>query len=205
MTTTIASVDVGGTGVTTSTGTGSNVLNTSPTLVTPTLSDSTSGGITLAVPAVAGSNTATLPAATGTVMVSGNMPAFSAYQSSAQTPSANTLTKIQFQSKEFDTANAFDSTTNYRFIPQVAGYYQVNGEINVSVTACNMYVVIYKNGSAFKFGSNPTSTTACGVNALIYFNGSTDYIELYGSISTSQALAATTAYTYFQASMVRSA
>ena len=37
-----------------------------------------------------------------------------------------TNTKIVFNAKEFDTANAFDSTTNYRFTPQVAGYYQFN-------------------------------------------------------------------------------
>ena len=37
MSLTIASLDVGGTGVTTSTGSGNNVLSTSPTLVTPAL------------------------------------------------------------------------------------------------------------------------------------------------------------------------
>ena len=154
MTTTIASVDVGGTGVTTSTGTGSNVLNTSPTLVTPTLGGSTSGGVILAVPSVAGSNTATLPAATGTVMVSGNMPAFSAYQSTAQTLSSSTITKIQFQTKEFDTASAFDNTTNYRFNPQVSGYYQVNSVIQVNSASTNMYAAIYKNGTNYKQGRN---------------------------------------------------
>jgi hypothetical protein len=44
MTTTIASVDVGGTGVTTSTGTGSNVLNSNPTITNPILGGATSGG-----------------------------------------------------------------------------------------------------------------------------------------------------------------
>jgi hypothetical protein len=40
------SVAVGGTGVTTSTGSGSNVLSTSPTLVTPLLGTPTSGVLT---------------------------------------------------------------------------------------------------------------------------------------------------------------
>jgi len=62
----------GGTGVTTSTGSGNNVLSTSPTLVTPALGGSTSGAVTLAVPAVAGTNTITFPASTGTVLTSGS-------------------------------------------------------------------------------------------------------------------------------------
>jgi hypothetical protein len=63
-------------------------------------------------------------------MVSGNMPAFSAYQSSGQTLSSATATKLNFQTEEFDTNNNFDSTTNMRFTPTVAGYYQVNGGLS---------------------------------------------------------------------------
>jgi hypothetical protein len=64
----------GGTGVTTSTGSGNNVLSTSPSLVTPSIgggganfSGSTSGTINLVSTAVAGSNTLTLPSLTGTL------------------------------------------------------------------------------------------------------------------------------------------
>ena len=61
------SVADGGTGVSTSTGSGSNVLSTSPTLLSPLIAGATSGAITLASPSVAGTNTITLPAQTGTV------------------------------------------------------------------------------------------------------------------------------------------
>jgi len=65
----------------------------------------------------------TLPAVTGTAMVSGNMPAFSAYANTNQTTSASYVaTKVQINTKEFDTNNNFDATTNYRFTPTVAGY-----------------------------------------------------------------------------------
>ena len=134
-----------------------------------------------------------------------NGPAFSAYQSSAQTLSTGVTTKIQFQSEEFDTNNNFDSTTNYRFTPTVAGYYQVTGEIQLGVIATSVAVYIYKNGSAFKYGVSPTNTGGAGITALVYLNGSTDYVELYGNIGAGQALSASSIFTYFQAVMVRGA
>ena len=66
--------------------------------------------------------------------VAGNGPAFSAYQSTAQSLPQNVITKIQFQTKEFDTANAFDAVTNFRFQPLVAGYYQVTGSFQIATT-----------------------------------------------------------------------
>lgn len=52
------------------TGTGLVVLATSPTITNPVLAGATSGGVTLAVPAVAGTNTVTIPAVTGNALVS---------------------------------------------------------------------------------------------------------------------------------------
>jgi hypothetical protein len=46
------------------------------------------------------------------------------------TITSNTFTKVQINTEEFDTNSNFDSTTNYRFTPTVAGYYQVNGSVN---------------------------------------------------------------------------
>jgi hypothetical protein len=134
-----------------------------------------------------GSNTATFPSATGTVMVSGNMPAFSAYYSgAAQTPAASTFTKIIFNTEDFDTANCFDSTTNYRFTPTVAGYYQINliccvGQNGSLLT--NYVAALYKNG--VRYASTSTGQIANGgygnqsISLIIFFNGSTDYVEAY--------------------------
>ena len=48
-------------------------------------------------------NLVTIPSVTGTAMVSGNMPAFSAYKSaSAQTIPNSTLTKITFDVESFE-------------------------------------------------------------------------------------------------------
>ena len=178
------------------------------------LSGDTSGTVTVSVPAVAGTNTATLPAATGTVMVSGNMPAFSAYQSAAQTISNNTQTKVQCNTEEFDTNSNYDNATNYRFTPTVAGYYQVSGSICFLITGSNAgcEVSIWKNGARFKAGVSMGLTTGGverpSVSTLIYMNGSTDYIEFYAYQSSGLSTNINTSSgidNYFQAVMVRSA
>ena len=176
------------------------------------LNGDTSGAITLAAPSVAGTNTATLPAATGTVMVSGNMPAFSVYSATVTTfSSALTFTKITLANKEFDTANCFDNTTNYRFTPTVAGYYQITGPWGLNNSATYAYAAIYKNGSSFKATlSYQNAGTSNFVSALVYMNGSTDYVEFYGAVqggsfpNTSFGNGAAL-YTYFQGVLVRAA
>ena len=177
------------------------------------ISGDTSGAITLSAPAVSGTNTATLPAATGTVMVSGNMPAFSAYANSAQTITTATITKIQFNVEEFDTANCFDSTTNYRFTPNVAGYYQINCQLAIgsTITLTREIVYLYKNSSTFKYGTDiqGNGIQQDGVlSTLVYANGTTDYFEIYTYTTGAGTIAiagGTNNQNYFQASMVRSA
>jgi hypothetical protein len=178
------------------------------------LNSSGGGSITLNEPATASNFTQTLPAATGDVMVSGNMPAFSAYLSANQTPISNFIfTKVQCNTEEFDTASAYDNATNYRFTPQVAGYYQVNGSVNItSTTNSEILCAIYKNGSVFKWGLYQSRVAQANdgssiVSALIYLNGSTDYVELYGYIAGTGTLQfiGTQTRTYFQATLVRTA
>jgi hypothetical protein len=168
------------------------------------LQSSGGGQITIQEPTTASNFTATLPAATGEVMVSGNMPAFSAYQSSAQTLSNNTFTKLQFQTEEWDTANCFDNTTNYRFTPNVAGYYLVTGSMTLGSSNSNNFVQVYKNGSVFRYGSQNTVDRS-QICVQVYLNGSTDYIELYGRVVTGQVLDASSTNTWFQASLIRTA
>lgn len=131
-------------------------------------------------------NLVTIPSVTGTAMVSGNMPAFSAYYNGSQTNySAATWTKLTLNAEDFDTASCFDSTTNYRFTPNVAGYYQITLTISAAQsgsTTNSNNLAIYKNGSLYKGVTNVSITGqyyGTTISLIIYMNGSTDYVEGY--------------------------
>jgi hypothetical protein len=136
-------------------------------------------------------------------------PAFSAYRNtSTQTLSSGTTTKLQFNGESFDTDNCFDSTTNYRFTPNKAGYYQIHiqGQIYLaSSTFCGLR--IYFNGSAVR-----NQQTLSGedqrpsISALLYFNGSTDYVEAYAYVNANGNFdaAATNQANYFSGVWIRS-
>ena len=133
-------------------------------------------------------------------------PVFSAYQSAAQSLPTTTFTKLQFQTKEFDLGTYFDAVTNFRYLPLVAGYYQVTGGFQLATTVTTAIVSIYKNGAAFKnTGSDATSGRAYG-SALVFLNGSTDYVELFASqAAAAQNTGTGASATYFQAVLVRAA
>jgi hypothetical protein len=176
----------------------------------PSGSASGTGSMTIAAPVTNSNQTATLPDATGTVMVSGNMPAFSAIQTAGQSFSSATATKIAFNSKEWDTANCYDPTTNYRFTPNVAGYYQISSAVGMNATGGSTGLIfIYKNGSAYRRGtqtSSAGSTYDATVSSLIYFNGTTDYVEGYMYLSgTSPTTSIDSTSNWFTGVLVRSA
>jgi len=148
-----------------------------------------------------------VPAASG--------PAFRAYRNTSQQSfSQNTHTKIQFNAESYDTANCFDSTTNYRFTPNVAGYYQIN--MGVSFSGVNASttkeLTIYKNGSAsaliFSSAGSGTPGATCTFNGsdLIYFNGTTDYVEgyVYDSDASARNVVNGESKSYFSGVWIRS-
>jgi len=114
-------------------------------------------------------------------------PAFSAVSSGTQSITSSTYTKVQFATENFDTNSNFDSTTNHRFTPTVAGYYQVNATLDCEGAGSqNIFVgMIYKNGSenapGIRFLDIRVSSTLIRTtgSSLIYMNGTTDYLEVY--------------------------
>ena len=175
---------------------GQNGLNAPLSLTSPALGTPSSLVLT---------NATGLPQAGLGTNVAGNGPTFSYYQSSAQTLSANTITKLTFTSSEWDTTGGMYASS--RFTPTIAGYYQIFGGAALSSVAAGMLAYVYKNGSVFKktTNTNPSSSSGVGGSFLVYCNGSTDYIEIYAQIAVSQALVTGIADTYFQGVLVRSA
>lgn len=150
--------------------------------------------------------------------VAGNGPTFSVYRASSnQSVSNNTWTKVQLNAENWDTANAFDSTTNYRFQPTVAGYYQLSGGIFMSGTSMTFFALeIRINGNETFIGPHlAISSTSVDIyptsSALAYLNGSTDYAELWGYVAGSGlTFRSGSAYpgqmaTWFTGSLVRAA
>lgn len=141
----------------------------------------------------------------------GTGPAFSATTNVAQTPTSGVATKVQFNTEEFDTANCFDPTTNYRFTPNVAGYYSVVFSLLWNSITANTYegAMIYKNGGLYKatliLSGSITSQNQVTTTAIIYMNGSTDYIEAYAYHNGTAQTNANSVYTFFQAALVRAA
>ena len=152
-----------------------------------------SGTFTIASPNTNSSYTLSLPENTGTIITTGSTfagtgPAFSAYNTSSQSISNNTFTKVTLQTEVFDTNSCFDNSTNYRFTPNVAGYYQINAVVRVTGTSLTGGIAaVYKNGSVYSYGQAFDGVTTTSANVIysevIYFNGTTDYVELYGYIT----------------------
>jgi hypothetical protein len=93
-------------------------------------------------------------------------------------------------------------------VPNVAGYYFINGVINyVGAAVTENILAVYKNGSIFYRGPDWASTYGSGVTALVYMNGSTDYVELYHYFTAggNKDINGSFYVTNFQGYMVRSA
>lgn len=153
--------------------------------------------------------TADSTAATGlkwaTAGGSSSGPTFFAYLNANQTGiSSNVWTKVNYNAELWDTDNCFD-TSNGRFTPNKAGYYEIKAYAAGRATG---NLNIYKNGSNYLWMPYfYNDGEGGGGSALIYFDGSTDYVEVYGrqSGTSLQYYGMTGTYqTFFQGVWIRS-
>jgi hypothetical protein len=144
-----------------------------------------------------------------------NGPAFSAYASATlQTITSDSQQKVLFQTEEFDTDGCYASS---RFTPTVEGYYQLNSEVRLDGASGTgeMMIVIWKNGSEHKRGTNQQGTQiatnfwAMTVSSLVYANGTGDYFEIYVQQGSGGNVTVTAVdspnITWFNGAMVRGA
>ena len=131
----------------------------------------------------------------GSATVGGdNTPAFSVKRHNAtQSISSATNTKVQFNTEVFDTDNAYDSSTNYRFtVPSgKSGKYFFNAKISASGGNANLNrasVMLFKNGSLdnkifIGFETNPIRTFSSQISAVMDLAVS-DYVEVFAYYET---------------------
>jgi len=131
-------------------------------------------------------------------------PAFSAKRATSdQSVTSGVFTKVALNSELFDTNNAFN-TTNNRFTPQVAGYYQVNGSLcGRGTTVSAIEVAIHKNGAWLISGNINGGEQIPTVSTLVYMNGTTDYLELWGLIAATASPRFVIDYTQMSAFLAR--
>lgn len=119
------------------------------------------------------------------------VPTFRGESTAAQNLTSEVFTKVNINNVStvncFDTNNWFN-TSNNRYIPQIAGYYQFKGVIYTNGTSQTFQVAtIYKNGTRYGAGTflriSVSGTQFIPVVELVYMNGITDYVELFGLIS----------------------
>ena len=182
----------------------------------PEDTDNGSNYVALKAPDTIASNlTLTLPSADGTsgqvLQTNGsgvlsfasvsavNTPAFVARVTTIQSLANDTFVKVQFNSENFDTASAFDSTTNYRFtVPSGQGgryfiYSMITLDSDVNSNMDTALIDMYKNGSSiagvgteFIFRNNPPRYNPVMAQIIIDLVA-TDYIEIFARIEATDS------------------
>lgn len=130
-------------------------------------------------------------------------PKYRVTMSGNQSLSSATWTKVQFDTKTYDTNSNYDATTNYRFTPTVSGYYQISfGLVTTAGTVTtSAMAAIYKNGTAYTVTDKNMQNVAGGAIDLhlsdgIPMNGSTDYIEIFVNVTSVGGVIVSSTYGY---------
>ena len=125
-----------------------------------------------------------------------NTPNFRVYRNSTQSISDASITKVQFDTEDYDSAGAYDNSTNYRFtVPSgQAGLYFLTSRVYFNYTGSNRIdeyrIYLYKNGSELvsnnidlRNGGSPAGGQDITMHITGVFNlAVSDYIEVFAFI-----------------------
>ena len=137
-----------------------------------------------------------------------NDASFHAYNPQNGNIATSTNVVISNNTELFDSSSAYD-TSNYRFTPQVAGYYFLYANIRYQSSTTNfdrINLVINKNGSAILGARNNNRDYAtAGVSGIVQANGSSDYFDVRSYQNSGLTMGITTAdeYTYFGGFLIK--
>ena len=163
----------GGTGVTTSTGSGANVLGTSPTITTPTISSLSSASATALTLQSAGTTAITVD--TSQRIITPYQTAFIAKGLAAQTTyTANQV--VVFNSAPYNVGSGYSTSTG-KFTAPVAGLYSFTFQIYLNPGNTNAPLAIYVNGVMEIFSLQNVAIAGIGLATLISLAAS-DYVEV---------------------------
>ena len=108
----------------------------------------------------------------------------SVYRNTAQSINNAVFNRVQLNTSLFDTGSYFDTVTNYRFLPTIAGYYNIYANVSMGSNGSGQRIAsLFKNGSEYRrlSGTLPISGSSAilGGSCLVSFNGTSDYVELW--------------------------
>jgi hypothetical protein len=155
--------------------------------------DAVVGIIELATNAEARTGTDTTRGMTPANHVASHRPQFEATGSSTSL-TVDTWGKLTVGTEVLDTDSCYDAATNYRFTPNVAGYYLIVASGSGPSDGGQHGLAIYKNGAVYAASyqeGGGTHTPQRSATAVISMNGSSDYVEVYGISSFNAAPALT--------------
>jgi hypothetical protein len=112
------------------------------------------------------------------------MPAFFVVKSGNKNLTNGQWLTADLNAVVFDTNSWYDDT-NYRYTPQIAGYYQLSSSLYIRAASGLTQIAcgIAKNSTSGIgiFGDyvypGSAASGSCSVSGLVYMNGSTDYVE----------------------------
>lgn len=111
---------------------------------------------------------------------------FSVYRNAALNSASATFTKVNFDTKLYDTSGNFDAITNFRFTAPVSGFYHFSWAVESSASASRWIAALYKNtstevarGSDINVAAAPNSSV--GSKDLQLVAGDTVEVQLFAN------------------------